>query len=505
MNKTKLTQKEIAISILLFIVGVALQAGLIFLMLMFRNGSADIGEVFVENHDIIITVSVALVVIFVLTYFYFFFENKSLLASGSKITELFLLFYVCFLICAVMDLVIDAMARPLLLFALLAGKLCKRKDAIFLNTIFAFVLVLNRYLTLLVDTIGIVSDDALGLILDDFQVELIIRLLIIFCGGIVAIFMIQRVKTRMGSVMVTLVLFIPVVTLNMAMQLPYLQPPYLENDLSQKILEIINYSILNCIFSVLLFLFLLPIFEVIFAELTTFRLRELTSDSSKLMKKLKENASGTYNHSIVVAQLAESCAIAINEDAELARAAAYYHDIGKLKNPEMFTENQKGYNVHNELTPELSVDIIRSHARDGARLIKKHHLPEIFADVALQHHGTMPIKYFYAKALKLSDGTLNPVNYSYTGPTPTTKIAAIIMICDASEAAARSLSDRSPEKVEALVKSLVEERMNMDQFVDCDITLRELSVIIRTLVNNLTGVYHERIAYPKLVLSKHNK
>ncbi|MCH5147846.1 MAG: HDIG domain-containing protein [Clostridiales bacterium] len=497
MNKTKLSHKEIAVSILLFIFGVALQALLIFLMLLLRNyvrnGTGDFAKILYDNRDVIITVSIALVVIFVLTYFYLFFENKNLLASGSRITELFLLIFVCYSICAVMDMQDDdlSMARPLLLFALLAGKLCKRKDAIFFNTIFAFVLVLNRYLTLLVEQTGF---------LGDFQVELVIRLLIIFCGGIVAIFMIQRVKTRMGSVMVTFVLFIPVITLNMAMQLPYI-----ETGIWTRAGEILLYSALNCIFSMLLFMFLLPVFEWIFAELTTFRLRELTSDSSKLIKKLKENASGTYNHSIVVAQLAESCAIAINEDAELARAAAYYHDIGKLKNPEMFTENQSGYNMHNELTPELSVDIIRSHARDGARLIKSHHLPEIFADVALQHHGTMPIKYFYAKALKLSDGTLNPVNYSYIGPTPTTKIAAIIMICDASEAAARSLSDRSPEKVEALVKSLVEERMNMDQFVDCDITLKELSVIIRTLVNNLTGVYHERIAYPKLVLSKHNK
>ncbi|MCH5143287.1 MAG: HDIG domain-containing protein [Clostridiales bacterium] len=498
MNKTKLSQKEIAVSVLLFIFGVALQALLIFLMLLLRNyvrnGTGDFVKILYDNREVIITVSIALVVIFVLTYFYLFFENKNLLASGRKITELFLLIFVCYTICAVMDMQDDdlSMARPLLLFALLAGKLCKRKDAIFLNTIFAFVLVLNRYLTLLVEETSA--------FIGDFQVELVIRLLIIFCGGIVAIFMIQRVKTRMGSVMVTFVLFIPVITLNMAMQLPYI-----ETGIWEKAGEILLYSALNCIFSMLLFMFLLPVFEWIFAELTTFRLRELTSDSSKLIKKLKENASGTYNHSIVVAQLAESCAIAINEDAELARAAAYYHDIGKLKNPEMFTENQSGYNMHNELTPELSVDIIRSHARDGARLIKSHHLPEIFADVALQHHGTMPIKYFYAKALKLSDGTLNPVNYSYMGPTPTSKIAAIIMICDASEAAARSLSDRSPEKVEALVKSLVEERMNMDQFVDCDITLKELSVIIRTLVNNLTGVYHERIAYPKLVLTKHQK
>ena len=497
MNKTKLTNKEIAVSITLFFVGVVLLAGFICLMLLLRNsvrnGTASFAGIITQYSDLVITVSVAVVVIFVLTYVYFFFENKNILSRASKIVELFLLLYVCYLICAITDIYLDAMARPLLLFALIAGKLYKRKDAIFLNTIFAFVLVLNRYLTLLIEE----SSSYLG----DFQVELLIRLLIIFCGGIVAIFMIQRVKTRMSSVLVTFVLFIPVIAINMAMQVPYMQAPGME--IGRRIGEILIYSALNCVLSMLLFMFILPIFEWVFAEMTTFRLRELTSDSSKLMKKLKEHASGTYNHSIVVAQLAESCAIAINEDSELARAAAYYHDVGKLKNPEMFTENQRGYNMHNELTPELSVDIIRSHARDGAKLIKKYRLPEIFADVALQHHGTMPIKYFYAKALKLSDGTLNPANYSYSGPTPTSKIAAIIMICDASEAAARSLPERTPEKVEALVRSLVEERMNMDQFADCDITLKELSIIIRTLANNLTGVYHSRIEYPKLVLSKH--
>ena len=492
MDRSKLTKKEIAVSVLLFLLGVMVLAGLILVMLLVRKGTLDL-DVAVESTSNVITVSIALVVIFVLTYFYLVFENKSLLANASRIVELFLLFYVCFLICSIMDIFVDAMSRPLLLFALLVGKLCKRRDAIFFNTIFAFVLVLNRYLTMFNEFGEVTSVSYLG----GFQIELIVRLFTVFCGGIVAIFMIQRVKTRLASVMVTFVLFIPVLTINIAMQLPFL-----ENDWMYMLVAIIPYSILNCVLSILLFMFLLPIFEAIFAELTTFRLRELTSDNAKLIKKLKENAFGTYNHSLVVAQLAEACASAINEDAELARAVAYYHDIGKLKNPEMFTENQSEYNLHQELSPELSVDIIRSHARDGAKLIKNYHLPEIFADVAIQHHGTMPIKYFYVKALKLSDGTLNPVNYSYAGPTPTTKIAAIIMICDASEAASRSLSNRSPENVEALVKSIVEERMNMDQFADCDITMRELSIIIRTVVNSLSGVYHSRIEYPKLTLSK---
>ena len=137
--------------------------------------------------------------------------------------------------------------------------------------------------------------------------------------------------------------------------------------------------------------------------------------------RLKTEAPGTFNHSLVVAQLAETCALALGEDAELARAVAYYHDVGKLKQPDCFTENQTGYNIHNELTPELSADIIRSHANDGYDLLTAAHLPKIFADVAREHHGTLPIKYFYAKANKLAGGDANVRDYAYFGPKPSTK------------------------------------------------------------------------------------
>ena len=329
------------------------------------------------------------------------------------------------------------------------------------------------------------------------MIESFSSLLTVFCGGIISIFLMKSVKTRLGSVLVGLVLFVPSIIINLVMQVPAM-----ENYGWYNVLEIGMFSIFDCVLSVLLFMCVLPVIEGLFSELTAFRLRELTSDNARLIKKMKQQALGTYNHSIVVAQLVEACASAIGEDSELARAVAYYHDVGKLKNPEMFAENQSEYDLHKELTPELSVDIIRSHAKEGAKLIKKNKLPDIFADVAVQHHGTMPIKYFYAKALKMSDGELNAANYSYAGPTPTTKIAAIVMICDASEAAARSLSDRTPEKVAALVGNIVEERMNLEQFSDCDITMRELTVVTRTVTNQLAGVYHSRVKYPKLVLSR---
>ena len=126
----------------------------------------------------------------------------------------------------------------------------------------------------------------------------------------------------------------------------------------------------------------------------------------------------------------------------------------------------------------------------------------MLADVAIQHHGTMPIKYFYAKALKMTDGELNIEDFSYPGPKPQTKVAAIIMIADASEAISRTLPDRSPEKVESAVRDVIEERMDLDQFDECDITMKDLTVIKETIVSCLTGVYHSRIQYPKLKLKR---
>jgi putative nucleotidyltransferase with HDIG domain len=264
----------------------------------------------------------------------------------------------------------------------------------------------------------------------------------------------------------------------------------------------LGYGLFGGVMSAVIFLALLPVFEWTFNCLTVYRLREITSHDSKLLKKLQQEAPGTFNHSVMVAQLAEACAAALGENVDYARAAAYYHDVGKLHQPEYFTENQGEYNLHDELTPELSADIIRSHAQDGATLIKTHHLPKFLSDVAVQHHGTLPIRYFYAKALKMTDGELNIEDFSYTGPKPKTKIAAIIMIADASEAVVRSLSNRTPEAAEKAISGIIEERMDLDQFAECDITMADLTIIRETLVNTLTGVYHHRVKYPSIKYRK---
>ncbi|MDE6667748.1 MAG: HDIG domain-containing protein [Clostridia bacterium] len=496
MTKTKLSNKEIVLSILTFIICQILLFVVLFLMLVINTGSCVIPFI-LDNINNVITVAIASVILSFIVYIYFFIESKDMLAHCGKIIEVYLILYISLLATDVIGFYVDAAARPLLFFPLITAMLFKRRKAIFLTFIYSLqIFIFNRFLNgeSITSFVSIPGTYQPIHVIEGFS-----GLLVMFCSGVLGIFLLRGIKTRMGTVMVALVLFIPTVIINIVIQLSNYVGANLE---LMKILELAVFSLLDCIFSVLLFELILPIMEVLFSELTQFRLRELTSDNAKLIKKLKQQALGTYNHCVVVAQLAEACASAINEDPELARAAAYYHDIGKLKNPEMFAENQSEYDLHKELTPELSVDIIRSHAREGAKLIKKYKLPDFFADIAVQHHGTLPIKYFYAKALKMSDGELNVSNYSYPGPTPTSKIAAIIMIADASEAAVRSLSNRSAENVAKLVGSIVEERMNLDQFVDCNITLSEINIVTQTVINQLAGVYHARVKYPKLVLSK---
>ena len=461
----------------MFVLNVILLFAMIFLLLEVNEGLNVINYI-TENYNRVLFVASAVIILSMLMYAYYYFECTEILRDMSKIIECFVLLDIALLLSFIIGQVFDTNARPFAFLALMAATLLGRREAVFLNIIYSLIL----FIIDINFTAGSMWVNCACL-------------LVTFCAGMTAVFITPAIKTRIQSILMVFVLLVPAELIIGVMEVLFAE------QMGENIIAL-AYGALGCFFSVLGYMIILPIFEVMFSELTVFRLRELTSDDAKLIKKLKEEAPGTYNHSVVVAQLAQACATAIGEDGELARAAAYYHDMGKLKNPEMFTENQSDYNMHNELSPELSADIIRSHTRDGAQLIRKNHLPEFFADCAIQHHGTMPIKYFYAKALKMSDGEINIANYSYSGPTPRSKIAAILMIVDASEAASRSLKDRSPKAVEELVTSLIEERLDMDQFAECDITMRELTIISHTVAVALSGVYHNRISYPKLKISK---
>ncbi|MGN0796053.1 MAG: HDIG domain-containing metalloprotein [Christensenellales bacterium] len=259
------------------------------------------------------------------------------------------------------------------------------------------------------------------------------------------------------------------------------------------------WGLLSSAISIILYFPLVILFEAIFNTTDDFRLDELCRLDQPLLKRLASEAPGTFNHSLVVGNLAESCAIAIGENSRLAKAAAYYHDVGKLKAPIYFIENQSNYNPHDELIPEVSVSMITSHTMFGEILGKQYRLPLSICKICLEHHGTSPVGYFYQKALLLSEGNADKTNFSYQGPKPSTKVSAIIMIADTVEAATRAYMPPTKEEFVQRINSLVDEKLNLGQFDECPITMEELTVIKNTIINVLPSIHHSRVTYGEAI------
>ena len=242
---------------------------------------------------------------------------------------------------------------------------------------------------------------------------------------------------------------------------------------------------------------LLPFFESAFGILSTMRLIELSNPNHPLLKKILIETPGTYHHSVMVANLAEASCEAIGADGLLARVASYYHDVGKTKRPYMFIENQmSGVNPHDSLEPEQSAQIILAHTVDGAELLKQYNMPQEIINIALQHHGTSTLKYFLFKA-KEQGKDLDELSFRYAGPKPQTKEAAIISVADSVEAAVRSMKEPTSEKIQSLIRSIIQDRLQDGQFDECDISIKELKKIELALCETLNGIFHSRIEYPK--------
>jgi cyclic-di-AMP phosphodiesterase PgpH len=242
---------------------------------------------------------------------------------------------------------------------------------------------------------------------------------------------------------------------------------------------------------------LLPFFESAFSLLSSLRLIELSNPNHPLLKKLLMESPGTYHHSVMVANLAEAACEEIGADGLLARVGCYYHDIGKTKRPAFFIENQmSGINPHDSLSPETSAEIIIAHTTDGAEMLNRYKMPQEIIDIALQHHGTSLLKFFYFKA-KEEGKCIDETKYRYPGPKPQTKEAAVISIADSVEAAVRSMKEPNAEKIQKLVRSIIDDRVQDNQFDECDISIKELKCIERVLCGTLNGIFHSRIEYPK--------
>lgn len=271
------------------------------------------------------------------------------------------------------------------------------------------------------------------------------------------------------------------------------------NQLTFPILIImIIFSVFSGILTGMIALGILPYLENSFDILTDIKLLELSDFSHTLLKQLLVTAPGTFHHSIMVGALAEAGAEAIGANATFARVASYYHDIGKMKRPLFFVENQKGgKNPHNTIKPSLSALIITSHTRDGYIIGKQNKLPKEILDIILEHHGTTLVQFFYYKALEKGEEVLES-DFRYSGPKPKTKESSIIFLADTIEAAVRASEDKSREGIENLIRYLIRYKIDDNQLSNSNLTLGEIEKVIRAFLNVLQGAYHERIKYPKL-------
>ncbi len=259
------------------------------------------------------------------------------------------------------------------------------------------------------------------------------------------------------------------------------------------------WGLVNGILTGVLAIGFLPFLEGSFAITSPFKLLEISNPNHPLLRRLLVDAPGTYHHSIVVANLAEAAADAIGADSLLARVGAYFHDVGKVKRPVYFIENQVlAENPHDVLQPSLSAAIITQHVKEGLELAREHKLPDQIRDIIQQHHGTTMVSYFYHRAKETENANPKEEDYRYPGPRPTSKEAAIVMLADCVEAAVRSLSQPTSDRIEALVKKLIQDRLTEGQLDEADLTLKEMGQIAQTLSNMLISTYHQRVQYPKI-------
>ncbi|HPE37038.1 MAG TPA: HDIG domain-containing protein, partial [Spirochaetales bacterium] len=257
-----------------------------------------------------------------------------------------------------------------------------------------------------------------------------------------------------------------------------------------------SWAAVNGFFCSVLALGFLPLIEQALNAATVFRLQELSDLNAPALKRLLSVAPGTYSHSITVAHLAESACREIGADALLARVGAYYHDIGKTEQPEYFIENQSGYNKHDDINPRLSATVLRSHVKFGLERAQALGLPEPVREIIGEHHGTSLISYFYSQAQKESPDVPSE-DFSYPGPVPSSKEAAVVMLADCVEAASRTLKKPSMARLEQFVREMVMDKFDHGQLAQSELTFRDLEKIRNTFIRILAGHFHSRIEYPK--------
>ncbi|KXS50534.1 MAG: 7TM receptor with intracellular metal dependent phosphohydrolase [Halanaerobium sp. T82-1] len=321
-----------------------------------------------------------------------------------------------------------------------------------------------------------------------------------FLAGLIGIFSVSKVKARGDIIRAGLnVSFILVFLIG---GLSLLQ----QNQDWRNLIWSVGGGIINGLLVGILANGLLPYLEDLFNMTSSVKLLELSNPSQPILKRMLVEAPGTYHHSIIVGNLAETAAEDVGADSLLARAAAYYHDIGKLKRPYFFSDNQfGGENPHDKTSPNLSALIIKSHVKDGVELAGENGLPSKITDIIKQHHGTNLISYFYQQALQDNKhDDIEKKDFRYDGPKPQSREAAIIMLADITEAAIRSknFNKNNHDRIEGFVRGLVKDKLIENQLDQSNLTLTDLDTIVKSFVKVLTGIYHQRVEYPEKLLKE---
>lgn len=387
------------------------------------------------------------------------------------------------LILAVISIIIAAISVPL-------ARLDSRIIPVFFGTMLASVLVsqrsalaLNIFLAFIV---GAICSWNSGLL----SVTMLSTVMMTVIGGSVSVFALYKPGHRAslifagliaGGVNVVVALLVNLIGASEFM--------------SDNLILDCAYALGSGIFAGVLAIGTLPIWEAIFRVSTPTKLLELSNSNHPLLKRLTVEAPGTYHHSVLTANLAEAGADAVGANALLCRVGAYYHDVGKLKNPKYFKENQKGVNPHDKLPPLESAKIITGHLAHGLEFAHKFKLPRDIQKIMVQHHGDSIVSYFYHKAQeegqKPDEGA-----YRYKGSKPSTKESAIVMLADTVEAAVRSMGEPDKEQVREMINRLIKAKYNDGQLDECPLNRRDLNVLAKAFLNVFDGAFHERVKYP---------
>ncbi len=405
--------------------------------------------------------------IFSLLYFYLYYFHRRIFISNPKILTIFLIYGIelAFIYFIGIKQAMPIYLYPIPIFSIMITVLFDAEIGIFNTIILALLLgVLHR-----------------------FSFPLVLVTVIV---GMVTAYTIQKVSHRteffkaiLFSAITYTILIITIESFSFA-------------D-SENLTDLLAFGLVTSVFSPLLAMGFLPIFESLFGFTTNITLLELSDMNNPLLKRLSIEAPGTYHHSLLVGNLAESAAKAINGNSLLARVGAYYHDIGKMEIPEYFVENQLGIkSKHDALTPSMSSIILSSHIKKGRILGELADLPDEILNFIEEHHGTMTMSYFLNKAKEMGEENPSEDEYRYPGPRPRIRETAIVMLADSVEAASRTLNDPKPARIRNLVQNIINDRFESGELEECPLTLHDLASIRESFIQILTGVFHQRIEYP---------